>query len=198
MRTCVPDERRRLIIDAASRLLVSRGFQDIVLDDVAREAGVAKGTLFLYYRSKDQLFASAFASLVDQLGEALDAVERSGRTGKPLLAETVRIVLRHIDRNRDFLSQFGVGRFPSCGAKSNGMLKDKFQQNINRVVSILARCADAGAIRLQKDVKYQAVALLGLCRSVLVAQTMAGGKHSAEAEIDKVLDLFLNGAAPKG
>jgi len=55
----VIEDKKVLILDAARRLLIGRGFQDLALDDIAREAGVAKGTLFLYYKSKDELFTAS-------------------------------------------------------------------------------------------------------------------------------------------
>ena len=47
-----PDSTKRRILEAARRLLVERGAEGVVLDDVAKRAGVAKGTLFLHYKNK--------------------------------------------------------------------------------------------------------------------------------------------------
>lgn len=46
------------ILDAAQRLFLRYGVKRTSMDDVAREAGIAKGTLYLYYSSKDALFAA--------------------------------------------------------------------------------------------------------------------------------------------
>src|SRR5688572_24738861 len=107
-----PDSKKRAILAAARRLLVKRGFQDLVLDDVAKEAGVAKGTLFLHYKDKEGLFEAAFADLVEGLGLELEALPRTGVEGKDLLLATARVILAHFDHSRDFLSQFATGRFP--------------------------------------------------------------------------------------
>src|ERR1041385_4122171 len=106
MKTAEAPDTKTRILEAACRLLVKRGFQDFVLDDVAREAKVAKGTLFLYYKTKDDLFSSALADLLDQFGRALEGPLESPLKGRALLAETVRVMARHFDKNRDFLSQF--------------------------------------------------------------------------------------------
>jgi AcrR family transcriptional regulator len=57
-----PDERKlreERILDAAATLLVRWGFRKTTIDDVAREAGVAKGTIYLHWRDKNELFRAA-------------------------------------------------------------------------------------------------------------------------------------------
>src|SRR6202048_275580 len=51
-----PVERRAAILDAALAEFAARGFADTRLDDVARHAGIAKGTIYLYFRDKETLF----------------------------------------------------------------------------------------------------------------------------------------------
>jgi len=190
------DAKKRLILDSARRLLVAQGFQDIALDDVARKAGVAKGTLFLYYRSKDELFTAVFAELVQQLGRELESVAASPRTGRALLRETVRVVLEHSDRNRDFLSQFGVGRFPACGPRSCRKLMALTGENIRRIVRILRLCAEQGAIRAQ-DLDAAAFALFGLCRSAVSHRLVTGKEKPLDERAGLILKLFLYGVSGK-
>jgi AcrR family transcriptional regulator len=53
-------QRRNDIIDAAERIFFSRGFESPTMDDVAEEAELSKGTLYLYFRSKDDLQFAIF------------------------------------------------------------------------------------------------------------------------------------------
>lgn len=57
-----PDERQRReehILDTAAALLVRWGFRKTTIDDVAREAGVGKGTIYLHWKDKNELFRAA-------------------------------------------------------------------------------------------------------------------------------------------
>lgn len=70
-----PDEhKRREIIDAATRLFASRPFHEVRLDDVAAAAKVGKGTLYVYFQSKEDLYLSlireGFAEMVRQAGSS--------------------------------------------------------------------------------------------------------------------------------
>ena len=66
-----PDERQQReerILDAASRLLVRWGYRKTTIDDVAREAGVGKGTIYLHWKDKSELFRAAVMREQQQAG----------------------------------------------------------------------------------------------------------------------------------
>lgn len=190
------DEKKRVILGAARELLIKRGFQDVALDDVARAAKVAKGTLFLYYKSKEDLFSSAFADLVDQLGTELDAVLASGRRGRPLLESAVETILAHFDKNKDFVSQFGTGRFPGCGDKSCGRLMERFRANGERVRRVLELCAEDGVVE-RGALEFKAMALFGVCRTSTFYKAVTGRTSSLRERVAAVCDFYLNGARPR-
>jgi len=113
--TCQPRRRRKEarpseILDAATRVFLERGFAATRLEDVARTAGVAKGTLYLYFSSKEQLFEevakSALASHVSAIAElgagpsaSLEDVvplllnQAVGRSSDPRIMGLVRMVI---------------------------------------------------------------------------------------------------------
>src|SRR3954468_4548822 len=65
------DNKRRQIIATAAQMFASQPFHKVRLDDVAAAAGVGKGTLYIYFSSKEDLFFSiiydGFAALIDSL-----------------------------------------------------------------------------------------------------------------------------------
>ena len=58
------NERRDAILSAALEEFSARGFADTRLDDVAQRAGVAKGTIYLYFRDKESLFQDLVRAMV--------------------------------------------------------------------------------------------------------------------------------------
>ena len=70
-----PDKRRRLV-EAAARAFARAGFDRASVDDIAREAAVAKGTTYLYFANKRALFLAA----LDELGTRLDTIPSAGST----------------------------------------------------------------------------------------------------------------------
>jgi AcrR family transcriptional regulator len=68
-----PDERVEQLLDAAERVLLERGLAATTVADVADAAGLAKGTLYLYFESKDALLAGLRARYLSRFSEALGA-----------------------------------------------------------------------------------------------------------------------------
>src|SRR5262249_53204374 len=68
------DERRAAILAAALEEFATRGFAATRLDDVARRAGVAKGTIYLHFRDKESLFQELVRSMLSPLVGTIEAV----------------------------------------------------------------------------------------------------------------------------
>jgi AcrR family transcriptional regulator len=69
-----PETRRQAIVDAALSVFAENGFGAARLDDVAARAGVAKGTLYLYFDDKEQLFEAVIRNAVTPIIERLEAL----------------------------------------------------------------------------------------------------------------------------
>ncbi len=69
-----PAERRQAILDAALVVFAEHGFEAARLDEVAARAGVAKGTLYLYFKDKQALFETLVRSAIDPIFERIEAV----------------------------------------------------------------------------------------------------------------------------
>src|SRR5712675_248327 len=91
-----PDEKKRQLIAAtAAKMFATRPFHKVKLDDVAAEAGVGKGTLYIYFKSKEDLYFwliyDAFARIVEQLESRLGPGELPARQSLHLIvAELVK------------------------------------------------------------------------------------------------------------
>ena len=66
-------DKRERILDAAEQIFARHGFFAAKVSDVAKEAGVADGTIYLYFKSKDDLLISLFERRMQQLNTALKA-----------------------------------------------------------------------------------------------------------------------------
>jgi TetR/AcrR family fatty acid metabolism transcriptional regulator len=84
----VTDKRER-ILDAAEQIFARHGFYAAKVSDVAKEAGVADGTIYLYFKSKDELLISLFERRMHQLNAALKAAI-AGKRPRPALEAFIR------------------------------------------------------------------------------------------------------------
>lgn len=81
-RTKSPERRLTDIQAAAKALFFRKGYQSTTIDQVAREAGISKGTVYLYFKNKEELYISLMIPVTTKLGELLEEFERSLEKGK--------------------------------------------------------------------------------------------------------------------
>lgn len=93
-----PDEaKRHAIMDAAASLFASRPYHEVRIEDVAEAAHVGKGTLYVYFKSKDDLYGAlvyeAFAQLVERLRHRAEDATDTQDTWRTLEAVVRELVL---------------------------------------------------------------------------------------------------------
>src|SRR3979490_2725745 len=82
------EDKRNAILDAATRLFAERGLTAAPTSEISRQAGVAEGTLFTYFKTKDELIKALYREIKWELADAA----RSGFPRK----KSVRTKLRHV------------------------------------------------------------------------------------------------------
>ena len=90
------------ILAAAHQIFAEKGFYDATIDDVAGAAGVAKGTVYLYYRCKSDLYwATLKRGVVEMLEKTNSSMQAAGST-KAKISAFIETKIRYFDENRDF------------------------------------------------------------------------------------------------
>lgn len=97
------EEKRERILKALERLLPGRRFHEITLDAVAREAMIGKGTVYLYFKDKDALFAEMAFSRAEALCDALEALEKAPPADPALLLDRIGALIEDfLERHRSW------------------------------------------------------------------------------------------------
>jgi TetR/AcrR family fatty acid metabolism transcriptional regulator len=86
-------DKRERILDAAERVFAQRGFFAARVSEIAREAGVADGTIYLYFKSKDELLISLFESRMERFNALLAAALPAGARPTERLLAAIRTYL---------------------------------------------------------------------------------------------------------
>lgn len=177
------------ILRSATRVLAAGGFDGLTMDMVAKEAGVAKGTLFLYYRNKEDLILAVFTAMAEDHGRTLATVVGAGLPPEELLGKTVLALLEHFDKKRDITGY--SGGLPLAGPNKE-ILRTRFAANMEVIASVLKLCVKSGLLELE-DPLFSASALFGLCRGSNSYARTAGRKLPAEERARRITGIFLNG-----
>src|SRR5450756_2503586 len=98
----VGEFRCRAICEAAMRVVGRTGLSKATVEEIAREAGVAKGTVYLYFPSRDAILEKTVEAAVGQLLERLRCAEDKGQTFADSLELVLAAQFAFFDENRDF------------------------------------------------------------------------------------------------
>ena len=187
--------KQKAILEAARRVLAASDPAAATMDRIAAEAGVAKGTLFLYYPSKDALLAAVYSDLMQTFVAGLESVRDSGLRGEVLLRAAVRSVVEHLARKTGLMDALGEKR-PGLGKGCHSQLRAKAPAVQGTLKDIIEKCAADGLLTLE-DPLYMASALFGLCRGSFAYARGAGRTLSAGEKTDRVVEIYLNGVRRK-
>ena len=186
-------EKELEILQAATRVLAAGGFDALTLDQVAKETGVAKGTLFLYYRNKEELVLAVFSAMAGSLARTLASVAASGLPPEQILHKTVLTLLEHFDKKRDITGY--SGGLPLAGPNKE-KLRASFGANMAALAAALKLCAEGGLLELE-DPLFSASALFGLCRGSNSYARAAGRSLPVQERARRITGIFLDGTRKK-
>lgn len=128
------EAREGAILDATNRLLSVKGYELMSMDDIAGEVGIAKGSLYKHFASKETLAAAVMLRLLRRTSEALDALPHSLGA-----AERLRALLEWVLRER---LAGGVPHLPSTSAS----LRESLTRNLEYVDLLIAVSERIGAL----------------------------------------------------
>ena len=188
-----PGPKRDAILRAAIDVFAERGFFNAQVADVARAAGVAAGTVYLYFRSKDDLLISIFErGMREALAEGRAAVEAVADP-RERLRRFARLDLARLGRDRNLAVVFQVE------LRQSTKFIERFSATLLREYLGLLRNAIAEGQReglLRDDIKPTVAAkiLFGALDEMATNWILSRRRYPLEADADAIVDLFLNGA----
>ncbi|GLR83251.1 TetR/AcrR family transcriptional regulator [Azospirillum oryzae] len=143
------EARPQEIVAAAMDVFAERGFAAARLEEVAARAGVSKGTLYLYFPSKDELFKAVIrAAILPNLQQAEALVAAAGGPCFPVLERLLRMVARLIATTRmaviPRLVIAEAGNFPELAAFYH---REVIRRGFGLLAALLRRGIDSGEFR---------------------------------------------------
>ncbi len=103
MRVKTPD-KKRTILQAATNVFATNDFHEGLIDDVARTAGVGKGTIYRYFQTKDELYFQTVCQGLDELGQTLASSLPGESSATRRLEQIARGILKFFWNRRDLLN----------------------------------------------------------------------------------------------
>ncbi len=186
------EDKRDALLKAATQVFARRGFFNAQVADVARVAGVAAGTVYLYFRGKEHLLTSIFdrtmRTAIDEGRAALagldDPVAR--------LREIARLHLERLGRDRDLAVVFQVELRQSTKFMER-FSSTLLQEYLGLIRDTIADGQANGSLRPDIGATVAAKVFFGALDEMATNWILSRRRYSLASEADTVADLFING-----
>ena len=198
-REVVTEFRMAELVAAARKVFSERGFQNATMEEIARLAGVAKGTIYLYYPSKR---AAYWAALKQGILAMLEATRRSMEAAGTVEAKIrtfIECKISYCEQNRDFFkiyySEFGHSlTHPARLRKQFGEL---YIQQAQILKGVLEEGMRTQEIR-QVPADAAAFAICDLTRSIATQRVLGWHQGDLRDAVNFIFDLVWKGLGARG
>jgi TetR/AcrR family fatty acid metabolism transcriptional regulator len=185
-------DKREAILRAATTVFAHNGYFNSKVADIAREAGVADGTVYLYFKSKEDILHSIFDRSVE---EALDAARKQVKQIPDPREQLRQIALLHLERlgaDRDLAVVFQVELRGSTKFMEEFSAAG-FAEYLELIRSIFEAGQRAGMFRPDLNAKVVSKILFGALDEMATNWILSKRRYKLGPMADQVLDIFLNG-----
>src|SRR5215813_14580710 len=174
----VTEFRTAGILEAARGVLAKKGFSQATVDDIAAAAGVAKGTIYLYYESKRDIYFAALKFGIEQMYSVLEDQLKKVSTPEDKLRTLIGVKLAYFDDNRDFFKIYYSELGNICIHPGTiDEFKALYLEQAKVVESILKEGARKKVLRALRT-EQTAFAISDLIRGVVTQRVLGGSKST--------------------
>lgn len=183
--------REEAILEATNRLLASRGYELMSMDDIAAEVGIAKGSLYRHFESKEALAAAVMVRLLERTHEALAALP-AGLSARDKLAQLLRWTLAERLAG-------GVPHLPSTSPAlrdsllANGAYMDRLMALSEAVGSLIRQARRDGELRTDMGEEFVLFTIYARSCDPTMDFLKATGSLSDEQIVEQMVSACFDG-----
>jgi TetR/AcrR family fatty acid metabolism transcriptional regulator len=185
-------EKFGLILDAAEKVIAENGFHGSQVSKIAKEAGVADGTIYLYFKNKEDILISLFQDRLGQLVDMFNSSIRETSASDEALRKVCEIHFTQLEQNVNlaYVTQIELRQSSLELRKAIGHAVKPYIQLIEH---ILEKGVAEGTFRNDLDIKLTRLLLFGAMDEVVTSWLISGRKYSLASQVEKTVDFFLRG-----
>lgn len=186
------EERRQQVLEKAKEVFSLKGYHDASVSDIIRSAGVARGTFYVYFTNKRQVFESLLDMILRELHARIQGIEL-GEGNPPPMAQLKDNVLRVLSLllEDEELTQILLIRAQGFDPDFDRRLHDFYRQVADLVEGSLRRGISMGLVRLC-NTRVTAYCILGCIKEMAAQLTSPHRTTSVRSDLNLIVDEILN------
>lgn len=192
----VQEFRIQSIQEATMRVIARKGMSAATMQEIADEAGVAKGTIYLYFRDRDELVEKTFETAMALLGAQVDAVLEKDLPFEAKLRESIRVRLAFFRENREFFRLYLSLRMPEGTPQQQRRQKrtchPQYRARIQKFADLLSEAMQQGEIRQIEQYRLALFVIEG-STAIMLERLNEENPPSEDEDVDFIVRLILDG-----
>ena len=191
----VQENIRNIILDAADGLLARYGYKKMTMEDLAQEVGIGKGTIYLHFRSKEEIVLSHIDRIVLRVIERLQAIA----AGEAAPAAKVRdILITRVMFRFDSVQHYTESISEVLRDLRSAVLerRERYFEEEAEICADVLRQGQRAKVFKRQDPVATARALVTATNSLLpfnLSTHELGKRKDVEQAVERIADLLLNG-----
>jgi AcrR family transcriptional regulator len=192
----VQEFRIQSIQEATLRVISRKGMAAATMQEIAEEAGVAKGTIYLYFRDRDELVEKTFDAAMAQLMVEVDRALEKDVPFDQKIRDVMAAKLAFFSANREFVRLYLTAKMPeSIPERQRQKRKNchpQYRARIDRLSAILRQAMERGEIRTLDPARLAMFIIEG-STAVILERLLEESSPPEEADVDLIAGLILDG-----
>ena len=179
------------------RVISRKGMAAATVQEIADEAGVAKGTIYLYFRDRDELIEKTFDGAMAQLVARIDAVLDQGDLPfEQKIRAVMAAKIRFFSENREFFRLYLTLRMPEGAAPRQRRQKQtchpQYRARAQNLAAVLKQAMDRGEIR-ETDAYRLAMFIIEGSTAIILERLTEDSPPDDAADVEFIAGLVLDG-----
>jgi len=185
-------EKFELILEAALKVIAENGFHGSQVSKIAKEAGIADGTVYLYFKNKEDILISLLQQRLGDLVLMFHSSVRETTSADDAIRTICQIHFTELEQNVNlaYVTQIELRQSSLELRKAIGHLLKPYIQLIEEV---LEQGIQEKSFRPDLDIKLTRLLLFGGMDEVVTSWLISERKYSLSAQVDKTVEFFLRG-----
>lgn len=185
-------QRERQILDAAAKVFREKGYQRATIEDVAKEVGILKGSLYYYIKNKNELLFKIGIVPLKTTTEELKSIVQGDAAPSEKLKKAIRERIRAFEKYHTEMTVFFQEKFEELPEEEREILRNGQREDERLWSQIIYEGIEKGEFRENLDVKIITKAIMGMCHW-LYKWYRVNGRLTADEIADIFYDLIFNG-----
>ncbi|MCX5839904.1 MAG: TetR/AcrR family transcriptional regulator [Deltaproteobacteria bacterium] len=195
------DQRRSAILNAARKLFFEKGFRHVTVENIARKAELSKGSIYIYFRSKEEIYTQILLNDIDKFNKKSSLIFQNGKSAAELVMDFAFIYVDFFLNDRELfriMMTFMLHTEDMNLAETvNQHIIEVTNNTVKIIETILQQGIEKGEFPSDINLRLSRNAMWGLLNGIISLHLFTGKEANKEERIRSAvkasLDIFING-----